>query len=95
MLHEIGDHLVEDFSRYFGLPADREAGVERAEFDEARRRLAAAGYRLSDAEEAWRSFCALREEYAGPLNALARYWAVPPAQWIGDRSYVRHPIAAS
>lgn len=28
--------------------------------------------------------------YAGRLNALAKHWALPPAQWIGDRSYVRH-----
>ena len=30
-------------------------------------------------------------EYAGRVNALARYWATPPAQWIGDRSPLRYP----
>jgi hypothetical protein len=30
-------------------------------------------------------------EYAGRVNALAHNWASPPAQWIGDRSPLRHP----
>jgi hypothetical protein len=28
--------------------------------------------------------------YAGRVNALAQYWATPPAQWIGDRSPLRY-----
>ena len=34
---------------------------------------------------------ALCREYAGRVNALALYWATPPAQWIGDRSPLKHP----
>ena len=90
MLWGIGVHLVEDLSRFFRLKGDEGPGVEHAEFDQARARLAGAGYRLKDAEESWAAFAKLRSSYAGSLNALARNWAVPPAQWIGDRSYMPH-----
>jgi hypothetical protein len=91
----IGAHLVEDIGRYFRFivrdrPLDG-AMIEREEFEDARARLRAAGYvLLPDAEASWAEFARLRSGYAGPLNALARYLDVPPAQWIGDRSYVLH-----
>ncbi len=91
MLHAIGNHLVEDLTQYFRLEPGMGAGVERSEFEEARDRLRAAGYQVGPADPAWRDFEAQRAQYAGSLNALARYWAVPPSQWIGDRSLVRHP----
>jgi hypothetical protein len=87
----VGGHCIEDLVFYFRLTDQREVGVERAEFDEARRRLANAGFRLRDADESWANFSHLRSEYAGRVNALARYWASPPAQWIGDRSPLRSP----
>ena len=87
----VGGHCLEDLVNYFRLPAEPEIGVERAEFDEARRRLEQAGFRLRDAEESWASFAHHRAEYAGRVNALAHHWATPPAQWIGDRSPLRHP----
>jgi len=95
---KIGGHLVEDVGRFFRFITDGKpsAGpmIERVEFDEARRRLAAAGYTLiPDADAAWRDFARLRSDYAGPLNEIARYFAVPPAEWIGDRSYVLHEPA--
>lgn len=89
----IGAHLVEDVTAYFQLSHEHDAAVERSEFDEARARLAAAGYRLRDADAAWSKFSELRSAYASDLNAMAQYWAVPPAQWIGDRSTLRHPSA--
>jgi len=52
--------------------------------------LQAAGFKLRDANEAWTSFSRLRAVYAGRVNALAQYWATPPAQWIGDRSPLRY-----
>ncbi len=64
-------------------------GVEPGEFDQARDRLAAAGYRLRPVDEAWKKFSEMRSSYADPLNTMAKFWAAPPAQWIGDRSYVR------
>ena len=92
----IGAHLVEDIGRFFRFitgdrPIDVGAMIERVEYDDARERLKVAGYVLKpDANVAWAEFAKLRAEYAGTLNALARYLDVPPAQWIGDRSYVLH-----
>ena len=90
MLRRAGSHLVEDVTAYFRMPHEHGTGVEREEFDAARERLRAAGYRLRDAERAWRDFSELRARYAGDLNSMARFWAVPPAQWIGDRSPMPH-----
>ena len=87
----VGGHCIEDLVLYFGLPVVPEVGLERAEFDEARVRLQQAGFQLQDAEQSWSNFSRLRQEYAGRINALARYWASPPAQWIGDRSPLRYP----
>lgn len=89
MMFAMGSHLVEDLSRFFRMTGDHEVGVERYEFDEARERLAAAGWTLVGAEESWVAFSRLRAQYAGPLNNMARWWAAPPTQWIGDRSIVR------
>ncbi|MDP9245455.1 MAG: potassium channel family protein [Chloroflexota bacterium] len=91
----IGAHLVEDIGRFFRFivrdrPLDG-AMIERVEFDDARLRLQKAGYVLMpDADRSWTEFARLRSEYAGPLNQLAQYLDVPPAQWIGDRSTLRH-----
>jgi len=94
--HGIGAHLVEDIGRFFRFIVDShsiDSGpmIERAEYDDAREQLRAAGYVLMpDADASWEKFAKKRAQYAGPLNALARYLDVPPAQWIGDRSYVLH-----
>jgi hypothetical protein len=90
----MGAHLVEDISNQFNLSFDEGVGVERAEFEDARQRLAEAGYVLrSDADAAWAKFTKMRGVYASRLNAMAQAWATPPAQWIGDRSTlrIRHP----
>ncbi len=89
----VGGHCLEDLVYAFRLQVQPDVGVERAEFEEARRRLQAAGFELRDADEAWASFARLRAEYAGRVNALALYWATPPAQWIGDRSPLKDPRA--
>ncbi|MBI3522062.1 MAG: two pore domain potassium channel family protein [Chloroflexi bacterium] len=86
----IGAHLVEDFSNFLRIASSGDAGVERSEFDAARTRLAAAGYALREPESAWAEFSRLRSQYASSLNDLARYLAVPPTEWIGDRSALRH-----
>jgi len=87
----VGGHCLEDLVLNFRLRTESEVGLEREEFDEACRRLAWAGFRLRDPDEAWESFSRLRMEYAGRVNALAHHWASPPAQWIGDRSPLKHP----
>ena len=93
LLLAIGAHLVEDVSRYFRIPHDHGVIVERSEFDAARAQLAAAGWQLRDAERSWSDFQRIRGRYAGDLEGMARFWAVPPAQWIGDRSTLRHATA--
>ena len=64
--------------------------VERSEYEDARERLIAAGYRCREADAGWENFAALRTQYASALNLLALRMAIVPARWIGDRSYVPH-----
>ncbi|GAC1613792.1 MAG: hypothetical protein NVS9B1_22690 [Candidatus Dormibacteraceae bacterium] len=90
LMYEVGSHLVEDLGSFFGFAHNHEVGVERFEFEQACDRLAAAGYTLADPDLAWKKFSELRSKYAVPLNEMARWWAIPPAQWIGDRSYLPH-----
>jgi len=82
----VGGHCIEDLVISFRLDGERYVGVELDEYREARARLARVGYALRPEAEAWEAFQRLRSEYAGRVNALAGYWASPPAQWIGDRS---------
>jgi hypothetical protein len=82
-------HAVHDIADYFGLLTEGDAGVERGEFDAARARLEEAGLTLHDSDAAWLQFSRLRAQYAMPLNAMARHFHIPPAQWIGDRSFLR------
>jgi len=92
----VGVHLVEDLAHLLDMDHGHEIGVEREEFDAACAKLEAAGYRLRPAGEAWPAFVELRRRYAAPLSAMARFWAIPPAQWIGDRSSLRaHHTAPS
>ena len=92
MMFAMGTHLVEDLGRFFRMPGDHDVGVERYEFDQARERLAAAGWELRPAEDSWKGFSRLRAQYSTQLNNMAKWWAIPPTQWIGDRSYVRFTI---
>jgi len=89
LMFAMGAHLVEDLSRFFRIESDHDVGVERYEFDSARERLAAAGWTLRPAEESWAAFSRRRIQYAVALNNMAKWWAAPPTQWIGDRSYIR------
>ena len=93
MLLAIGVHLVEDVSSFFGFANDGRVGVERAEYEAARGRLEAAGFRLEGPEGGWILFAQLRARYASRINELAGYWMTPPALWIGDRSHEAHHSA--
>src|SRR5207245_759187 len=64
IMRGIGAHLVEDVTAYFQLSHEHDVEVERSEFEEARARLAAAGYRLREVEAAWTHFSATRTTYA-------------------------------
>jgi hypothetical protein len=82
-----GNHLVHDLGRYFARSAENsDVGLERFEFDQACERLTKAGIHMRPAEEAWSAFQRLRPQYAAHVNEMAKFFAIPPTQWIGDRS---------
>lgn len=83
LVRRVGSHFVEDISNFLRLPSDEGSGVSRDEFDEARRRLAAAGLRVAEGEAPWQQFERLQASYAGRLRAMAQLWATPTARWIG------------
>ena len=86
----IGNHLVEDLGWFFGFRTSTDPHVDRAEFEEAVRRLRAAGYRVRPMDEAWAQFSKLRAKYAKPLRQMSQLLAITPAAWISERSYVPH-----
>lgn len=89
IFHNLGRHAASDLARYFRVKVVlHDAGITRAEFDQACERLTSAGFELHDRERAWERFAALRAEYAGSLNAIAHFFSIPPLQWVGDRSTI-------
>jgi len=86
----IGNHLIEDMAWNFRYTAEPYVGVERHEFIEAVQRLRKAGYECKEEEVAWQHFSKIRLKYAYALNEMARRFAIIPAVWIGDRSYLPH-----
>lgn len=92
MMYHTGCHAITDLSEFSAVPYRRQKetapGIERVEFAEACRRLAAAGYHATCTDATWESFAKLRAVYGTQLNLMARYLAAPPTQWIGDRSAV-------
>jgi Ion channel len=90
LMFRIGTHLVEDMSWVFGLKGAPDGIVERDEYQVAVDRLVKVGYRVRDTEAGWKQFGELRGQYASPLNQMAHWLVVPPAEWIGDRSYIPH-----
>jgi hypothetical protein len=90
LMHKVGNHLVADMGRYYRYRGDPFPAVERAEFVEACQRLRIAGYTVHDGEDAWKQFAKLRSGYAPWLDRLSKALALPPAPWIGDRSYLPH-----
>jgi hypothetical protein len=98
IMYDLGKHLVRDFASTFLIPDSQStgsgAGIERFEFDQAREKLSAAGYRIrGGADACWADFSQLRAAYAPELNALARFLEIPPIQWVGDRSLVERQRA--
>jgi len=95
LCNEMARHAVRDLGLYFGFATGDVAGVERPEFEAARERLRAAGVPVRDPDDAWDKFVTLRSAYATPLNAMAGYFSIPPAQWVGDRSLISHRSPAA
>lgn len=92
LMFRLGTHTVIDLSHWFGFRFDEDedapVGVERSEFNRARERLQRAGFALRPAEQAWEDFKKHRSQYAAGLNEMAKHFAAPPAQWVGDRSMI-------
>jgi hypothetical protein len=90
LMFTVGNHLVEDMSWVFNIKSSDDPIVERSEYDAAVQRLIKVGYRIRDLDAGWKKFAEMRAKYATGLNQMALWLAIPPAQWIGDRSYLPH-----
>ncbi len=91
LMFTIGNHLVEDLTWVFRLNVAADSPIiERSEYVAAITRLKAAGYDAHDGETHWQMFAQKRGKYAPALNRIATYLALPPAPWVGDRSYLPH-----
>lgn len=94
LMVRMGTHTLIDLGHYFGLRYEEvtakrpHPGIERSEWEQARRRLQNAGFSLRGGEDAWGDFVRVRAPYAPYLNELAKHLAAPPTQWIGDRSTI-------
>ena len=89
-------HRTPRDSRSLALPAritpeSTSSGSIAAEFDAACERLSHAGIPLREREAAWERFSTMRAGYAPHLNALARFFEIPPLQWVGDRGPIDRP----
>ena len=90
LMFTVGNHLVEDLAWVFRLKVEPDAIIERDEYRAALERLIKAGYRVVDGDASWDKFSHYRAKYASALNLMAQYLLAPPAQWVGDRSYLPH-----
>ncbi len=94
LMVRMGTHTLIDLGHYFGLRFEDvtarhpHPGIERVEWELARRQLEKSGFTLRESEDAWRNFVRFRAPYAPYLNELAKHLAAPPTQWIGDRSTI-------
>jgi hypothetical protein len=90
LMYSIGCHAMIDLTQHreaqLRVTVGDDPGIERAEFEEACRSLSRAGFRAVSSDASWQAFARHRSAYAARLNALARYLASPPTQWIGDRT---------
>ncbi len=92
---DMGAHAIHDLAGYYKLDVPGAAGIEREEFDSALGRLREAGLPLRDDGAGWEEFGRIRSRYAASLQAMAHFWAIPPAMWIGDRSALPHKGATA
>jgi hypothetical protein len=90
LMHKVGAHFIADMREHFRYEGELVVGVEREEFDEACARLERVGYRLRNLDTAWEEFSMQRSKYGAWLNQTTKGLGVPPAPWIGDRSYLPH-----
>ena len=86
MLNRLGRHLVGDFAHYYHFDMALHPGLDRTEFVHVYEQLRDKGLTMRELDRAWTAFAELRSTYAASLNAMAQWWRIPPAQWVGDRS---------
>ena len=86
----VGNHFAEDIAWVFRFKPDTSPIIEREEYVAAIARLKAAGYAAQDGDLHWQKFAKMRGNYATVLNRLASILSLPPAPWVGDRSYLPH-----
>lgn len=92
IFYNLARHATQDLSTHLAVASEAASpGIERGEFETACNRLVHAGYALHDRSVAWERFSKMRSTYAPQLNALARFFDIPPLQWIGDRGPVSGP----
>ena len=87
LMYGTGVHAVEDLFYYLRLP-EREAVIQRDEFEDVLDDLKEDGFSVRPVDEAFGRFTEKREKYAPRLDAIAVLLAAPPALWIGDRSFL-------
>lgn len=85
----VGNHFAEDTAWVLGFRGEPDAIIGRDEYQAAVDRLRKAGYRIREVG-GWEKFSKLRSQYGAVVNQLALLLAVPPAEWVGDRSYLPH-----
>ena len=90
LMFTVGSHLVEDITWLFRIKTANDPIIERAEFKAAIGRMRTAGYIAGDGDAEWDQFAYFRSKYASTLNQIAQLLVAPPAQWVGDRSYLPH-----
>jgi hypothetical protein len=99
LFRRVGAHLAEDITN-LGFRSgvgraqsnDMHSGLDRTAFEEACRRLAAAGYVLAPTDEAWPEFETARSGYAALLEGMAAYWATPANSWLGSEMVPRSAV---
>jgi hypothetical protein len=87
LLYGTGVHAVEDLFYYFGL-AEREAVIQREEFEAVLRDMKDDGFSVRPVDEAYPRFTEKRARYASRLDAMVAMLGAPPGLWIGDRSFL-------
>jgi hypothetical protein len=87
LMYGTGVHAVEDLFYYLRL-AEREAVIQRDEFEDVLDDLKEDGFSVRPVDEAFGRFTEKRAKYASRLDAIAVLLAAPPALWIGDRSFL-------
>jgi hypothetical protein len=87
LLYGTGVHAVEDLFYYLQL-TEREAVIQRDEFEDVLDDMKEDGFVVRPVEEAYERFTEKRARYAPRLDAIAVLLAAPPGLWIGDRSFL-------